>query len=89
MALRSCDPFDVPVPADLSAALGRMQTLIEQEGGQFAGDATAGRFSGHSPVGPVEGRYTVFAESIRITITNKPMLVPCSVIEERIRGYFK
>ena len=44
---------------------------------------------GASPVGPIEGRYTVYAETIRITITSKPMLVPCAAIEERIRGYFK
>jgi hypothetical protein len=87
--MRTCDPFDIPVPADLSATLARVQALIVGEGGQFAGDAKAGRFSGASPVGPIEGRYTVYAETIRITITSKPMLVPCAAIEERIRGYFK
>lgn len=89
MALKTCDPFDVPVPADLPAALSRMQALIEREGGQFAGDAAAGRFSGQSPVGAVEGQYQVVGAVVRITIVSKPMLVPCSVIEERIRGYFK
>jgi hypothetical protein len=89
MALKSCDPFDVPVPADLSAMLGRMQAIIEREGGQFSGDATAGRFSGQSPVGAVEGQYQVAGGVVRVTIVSKPMLVPCSVIEERIRGYFK
>ena len=88
MPLRSCDPFDVPVPADLPALLSRVQTLIVREGGQFAGDSHAGRFSGVSPVGPIEGRYTVQGASIRITITNKPMLAPCGAIEARIRKYF-
>jgi hypothetical protein len=87
--MRTCDPFDIPVPSDLPATLARVQAHIVREGGQFAGDAKAGRFSGHSPIGSIEGRYTVFAEAIRITITNKPMLVPCAAIEERIRGYFE
>jgi hypothetical protein len=89
MGLRTCDPFDIPVPTDLPAVLARVRSLIVAEGGQFSGDAAAGRFSGTSPVGPVEGRYTIQGASIRITITSKPMLLPCSVIEERIRGYFK
>jgi hypothetical protein len=88
MALRSCDPFDIPVPADLPAVLARVQHLIVGEGGQFHGDATAGRFSGVSPVGPIEGRYTVQGAAIRITVTNKPMLAPCGTIEARIRQYF-
>ena len=88
MALRSCDPFDIPVPADLPAVIARVQSLIVKEGGQFSGDAQAGRFSGESPVGPVEGRYTVQGGAIRVTITSKPMLAPCAAIETRIRKYF-
>ena len=88
MPMRTCDPFDIPVPADLAAALARVQRLITNEGGSFSGDTTAGRFSGASPVGPVEGRYTVQGAAIRITITNKPMLAPCGAIEARIRSYF-
>ena len=85
MALRSCEPFDIPVPADLPAVLARVQRLIESEGGQFSGDAAAGRFSGASPVGPIEGRYAVQGASIRVTITTNPMLAPCGAIEARIR----
>ncbi|HKB02148.1 MAG TPA: hypothetical protein VKD90_08010 [Gemmataceae bacterium] len=88
MGLRSCDPFDVPVPVDLPGTIARVQALIVRQGGTFAGDATAGRFAGPTPVGPVEGRYTVQGEAIRITITSKPMMAPCGVIESRIRGYF-
>lgn len=89
MAFRSCDPFDVPVPGDLPAALARVQALIVGEGGRFAGDATGGQFSGPTPLGSVEGRYAVHGAVIRITITSKPMLAPCGAIEARIRGYFR
>jgi hypothetical protein len=88
MALRSCEPFDIPVPADLPGTLARVQAHIVREGGRFAGDATAGRFAGNTPVGPIEGRYTVQGSVIRITITGKPMLAPCGAIEARIRQYF-
>jgi hypothetical protein len=88
MGLRSCDPFDVPVPTDLAAVIDRVQALIVGEGGTFTGDVKAGRFAGPSPVGTVEGRYTVQGTVIRITITSKPMVAPCGTIEGRIRKYF-
>jgi hypothetical protein len=88
MPLRCCDPFDVPVPGDLAAAIAHVQSLIVREGGRFAGDTTAGHFAGPTPLGPLEGRYTVQGNVIRITITSKPMLAPCGTIEARIRGYF-
>jgi hypothetical protein len=88
MALRSCDPFDIPIPTDVHAALARVQQLIVGEGGQFAGDDKAGRFRGNSPVGAIEGRYAIQGSVIRITITNKPVLAPCAAIEARIRKYF-
>lgn len=88
MALRSCDPFDIPIPTDLPGVLARVQSLVVGEGGQFAGDAAAGRFAGASPFGPIEGRYAVQGGAIRITITSKPMLAPCGAIEARIRQYF-
>ncbi|HEX3151291.1 MAG TPA: hypothetical protein VHR66_24650 [Gemmataceae bacterium] len=88
MALRSCDPFDIPVPGDLPAVLARVQTAIVAEGGRFAGDATAGHFAGVSPVGTIEGRYAASGSVVRITITNKPMLAPCGMIEAKIRQYF-
>jgi hypothetical protein len=88
MGLRSCDPFDVPVPADVPGTIARVQALIVREGGTFAGDAMAGRFASPTPVGQVEGRYKVQGAVIRITITSKPMVAPCGVIESRIRGYF-
>jgi hypothetical protein len=88
MAMRSCEPFDVPVPADLKGAIERLQTMAQSQGGEFAGDETAGRFVAPSPLGPIEGRYTIQGAAIRVTVTNKPMLVPCATIEERIRKYF-
>jgi hypothetical protein len=88
MALRSCDPFDVPIPDDLPATLARVRTAIIGDGGQFVGDETAGRFLGTTPVGPIEGRYTVQGAAIRITVTSKPMMVPCGAIEAKIMKYF-
>jgi hypothetical protein len=88
MAMRTCEPFDVPVPADLKRVIERLQALADSQGGEFAGDETAGRFLAPSPLGPIEGRYTIQGAAIRITITNKPMFVPCATIEAQIRKHF-
>jgi len=88
MGLRSCDPFDIPVPGDLAAALARVQASIAAEGGRLTGDATAGRFAGPTPVGTVEGTYVVHGNVVRVTITSKPIVAPCVTIEARVRRYF-
>jgi hypothetical protein len=88
MGLRTCDPFDVPVPADLPGVIARVRALITGEGGTFTGDVKAGQFAGPTPVGTVEGRYAVQGAVIRITITSKPMIAPCGAIEAKIRKYF-
>src|SRR5262245_14525305 len=44
MAMRSCEPFDVPVPADLKGVIERLGGQANTQGGEFAGDETAGRF---------------------------------------------
>jgi hypothetical protein len=88
MAMRSCDPFEIPLPADLVGTLSRVEALIVSEGGRFTGTATAGQFAGSSPLGTIEGHYEVQGSLIRVTITSKPMLAPCGMIEERIRKYF-
>lgn len=88
MALKSCDPFDLPLPADAAGAIAKMQALIQKEGGAFSGSEEAGRFSGNTPVGTIEGTYAVVGDKLRITITSKPMMAPCSMIEARIRGFF-
>jgi len=88
MALRSCDPFDIPMPADLQATLRHLESALVSQGGSFEGNENSGRFSGQTPVGTLSGVYSVEGEAIRVTITNKPMMAPCGAIESKIRGYF-
>lgn len=88
MALRSCDPFDIPLPADLQATLRHLESELVSQGGTFEGNETSGRFSGKTPVGTLEGIYSVEGAAIRVTITSKPMMAPCGTIESKIRTYF-
>ena len=89
MGLRSCEPFDIPVPGDLPEVLARVHASIAAEGGMFSGDATAGHFAGPTPVGTVKGTYAVHGNVVRVTITSKPIVAPCGAIEARVRKYFQ
>jgi hypothetical protein len=86
--MASCDPFEIPLPGDIIAAVGRVRAAISEGGGAFEGDEAAGRFTGKTPVGSIEGSYVVQASAIRVTISSKPMLAPCGMIESKIRSYF-
>lgn len=88
MALRCCDPFDIPMPADLVATLRHLESALRSQGGSFDGNESAGRFTGQTPIGTLEGVYLVVGEVVRVTITTKPMMAPCGAIESKIRGYF-
>jgi hypothetical protein len=84
----SCDPFDLTVSGDLDAAVKRVQALITGDGGTFAGDAAAGKFTGPTPVGTIEGKYAVRGNMVTVTITKRPRLAGCDVTEAKIRKYF-
>jgi hypothetical protein len=85
----SCDPFDITVKGNMAATLDQVRTAILQAGGKFTGDASAGSLSAPTPLGKIEGKYTVRGNVVTLTITNKPMLVSCDTIEGKVREYFK
>ena len=76
--------FYIDKPADVNKALLKTAKLIRDNGGTFSGDETSGCFSGNG----VYGNYKI-SENIKITITDKPFIYSKSLVEERIRSYFR
>jgi hypothetical protein len=68
-------------PADL---VRKAQTLADHAGASFKGNETAGKFSTRS----VAGVYHVRGNLVTITITDRPFLVPWSLIESKVRRFF-
>jgi len=62
---------------------------IENEGGSFTGDENEGNFNLPTPVGAIEGNYSVIDNELKIDITKKPMMLPCSMIESELRKRLK
>ena len=72
-------------PPPVSAA----KKAVQEVGGTVTGDETAGNFSVGSPLGSVKGNYAVSGGTLTVTITDKPMFAPASMIEDKIREFFK
>lgn len=80
--------FSVRIQGDPQRAVQNVETQLRAAGGTFAGDARAGKFGGKSPVGLIEGTYEVHNDTVTVTITKKPFVVPNSTVEGKIREYF-
>lgn len=81
--------FTVKVTDKAAELLDHTAAAITSNGGTFEGDKNSGTFKGNSFLGPVGGEYCRISENeIRFTITEKPFLVPYSIIESEITKYF-
>lgn len=81
--------FTVALNDEIAAVLCRVESAITESGGIFSGDAAKGVFQGNSVMGPIKGEYCSISENeIRITINDKPFIVPYSMIEGEIKKYF-
>jgi hypothetical protein len=81
--------FTISVSRPISLILGKVGSEITCGGGTFEGVESCGTFSGKTPLGFIKGEYCCISPGeIKITITEKPFLVPYGMIESKIREYF-
>ncbi|MDP2156417.1 MAG: hypothetical protein Q8K68_01750 [Nitrospirota bacterium] len=81
--------FTLAISDDISSVLARVESALTGSGGTFLGNSEKGVFQGNSIMGPIRGEYCSVAENeIRITIKDKPFVVPYSMIEGEIKKYF-
>ena len=73
--------FTIPFSGDAEAILRKAKSAVESQGGNFAGDPSAGNFDVSVFGNTIAGSYNVNGQSLDITIDSKPFLVPCSTIE--------
>ena len=81
--------FAITVHGDITMVLRKVEEAITGAGGMFRGDQERGSFTGESFLGMISGDYQVNpGNEIRITITEKPLFIPYSIIESEVRKYF-
>jgi hypothetical protein len=81
--------FSLPVQGDPLSLLQRAEHEITSKGGAFTGNDAQGSFRAKTPIGSIEGAYTVDGQQIILNITKKPFLLSCNKIERELRSLMK
>lgn len=81
----ACD-FSIPFSGNTETILAKARNAVEKQGGNFSGDANSGDFNVSVFGNKILGNYTISGQTININITDKPFMVPCSAIENFLRG---
>jgi hypothetical protein len=75
--------FSFAKPQDINHAVQTVRSSIQEKGGTFAGNEEEGNFKS----GGITGQYRV-SEMVSVTISEKPFVVPHSLIESEVKKYF-
>jgi hypothetical protein len=62
---------------------------VERVGGSFVGSVSEGSFHLPTSVGDFKGYYRVSEKVLLLEVTDKPFLVPCRVIQRKLRDYVR
>lgn len=77
--------FSIPFSGSPEDVFSKAKAAVEKQGGNFTGDAGSGTFS-ISVFGTISGSYAVSGNQLNIVIEDKPMMIPCSAIENVLRN---
>jgi hypothetical protein len=65
------------------------QKAIVKAGGEFSGDESSGSFSISTAIGKIAGDYVIEDSIFTLTVTQKPLLISCKLIEKEIGKYLR
>ena len=81
--------FTIKVSDTIATVLKNVESTLASSGGSLDGSTECGSFSGSTPLGRIKGEYHCLSlDEIKVTITDKPFLLPYGTIESEIRKYF-
>lgn len=78
--------FSIPFSKPAEEILSKAKATIESQNGIFTGNQNAGNFDVSVLGNTVKGTYKVEGNNLQIEITEKPFLVPCSMIESFLKN---
>ena len=73
--------FSMETTLDSSSLLARVRKVARENGATLVGDGQSGRFS-HDLI---KGEYRMVERTVLVTITDKPLIAPWTIIEARLR----
>jgi hypothetical protein len=75
--------FSFEKPVNITQTIRTVRSGIEGKGGTFTGNEQQGSFKASG----ITGQYLI-TELVNVTITDKPVIVPNSLIEREVKNYF-
>jgi hypothetical protein len=78
--------FSIQFNGDSGQVLNKARTAVQGQGGSFDGDVNGGSFKVSAFGNTVAGSYTVSDQQMHITITDKPFLLSCGMIESYLKS---
>lgn len=82
----SCN-IQVPFSGNAAEIISKARNAISSAGGNFDGNDLTGNFDLSTMAGDVRGTYTVNGSTLEVNITDKPMFLPCDMIESQLKQY--
>ena len=77
--------FSIGFTGSPDDVFNKAKAAVEKQGGNFNGDNSSGQFS-INVFGNISGSYTVSGNQLHIVIDDKPMMIPCSAIENVLKS---
>ena len=77
--------FTIEAKEPIETLLERAKATAARQSATLTGDTKKGTFAGSG----VKGTYETEGSTIHITITDKPLIAPMSMVESKIREFFK
>jgi len=75
--------FSFTKPGNITQAINKVRTGIEEKGGTFSGNEQQGNFRANG----IMGQYQIY-NMVEVTITEKPFAIPNSLIEKEVKSFF-
>ncbi|MGZ5285897.1 MAG: hypothetical protein ACXWV0_03380 [Flavisolibacter sp.] len=77
--------FSISFTGTPDEVFNKAKAAVEKQGGNFTGDQAGGSFQ-INVFGNITGNYTVSGNQLDIVIEDKPMMIPCSAIENVLKS---
>lgn len=78
--MSSCN-FSFPITGDPEIILSKARAAVESQKGIFTGDLRSGNFEVSVFSNLIKGDYEMGEGELKLNISQKPILIPCSTIE--------
>lgn len=77
--------ISIPFTGSAETILGKAKKFIESQSGNLSGDTQKGDFDLSVFGNAIVGSYTTEGQTLHLLITDKPFMVPCSMIESMLK----